>query len=392
MTEVYGQPQLTWWDKDDDSKIPSVEVRKWYCDPKQNADNPFANYIGNEDAVRRLCRAAFAAFGRYNHECSDQSFALLGPASTGKTTLAKMFADFVKLPYVEISPQSCTCITDVAFQIMQTCQNFIAADGGNLELVECATLHGKPVPAGTFEIPPIVVFIDEVHQLTKKVEQGLLKALEKNDSMMVTENGFTFDTRRVCRIIATTDRGALFDAFDTRFTKIQLNLYSFDEMAEIIQIHNPDWDYEVCELVAHFAGRVPREALSFAREMRLEYDMNRRSWDDVAACVAKDNGIDEYGMTFQRLAIIKALGQGPISKSRLCSIVNCKEAELLKFIVPPLLASLADQQPLITVTSKGFELTRAGAAELDKRSIPYAPELFVKKTTLANRLTRNNLN
>ena len=44
--------------------------------------------------------------------------------------------------------------------------------------------------------------------------------------------------------------------------------------------------------------------------------------------------------------------------------------ELRKYIMPPLLARTPDQKiPLVTVTSKGYTITGAGLAELDKRGI-----------------------
>lgn len=365
--------------------VPTVEWRRSICNP-DNPINPFSKYIGNKEAVRRLCRAAFHAWGDANHDCGNQAFALLGPASTGKTSLARMFGQLLKLPFVEINPQSCKTVNDISKSIAEVLETFpIENSNETLGLFD----YGN----GNFILPPMVIFLDEAHNLSKRVVQGLLKAVERNDAVMVDENDWKFDTSRVCWMIATTDRGSLFDAFDTRFTKINLNLYTLDEMTQIVQVHNPDWDVEVCELVAKFSSRTPREALAFAKEMREEQTMNGGDWESVAEVVAKDNGIDEFGMQHQRLAILKALGQeGAISKARLCVVANCKQAELEKFVLPPMLASTADQRALITVTGKGYAITKTGLSELDLRSIPYAPDLFTKRQPLSKRLGRNNLN
>jgi len=395
MNNFTTQPQVTFWDRNVPSQAPSIEARRAFCDWKNCEHNPFYNYIGNDNAVKQLNRAAFVALGRYNHLCNDQSFALIGPASTGKTTLARMFANTLELPFAEINGTSCSSVKEAFLQIAQACEDYVCDDGGTLELLEHEALDGSRGPI-QFIVPPCVVFIDEVHALPKKVEQGLLKATEKNDGMMAVEiqgRVEIVDCRLVCWIIATTDRGLLFDAFDTRFEKISLNLYTLDEMAQIVQVHNPDWDFEVCELVARFAGRVPREALAFAKAMRSEMEMQGGDdWEEVAETVAEEKGIDSYGMTLQQIAIITALGQGPISKSRLCSVANCKEEELLKYVLPPMLAATADQDALIRVSTKGFALTEAGAAELKKRNILYSPYLFEGKPTLSKRLDRNNLN
>jgi Holliday junction resolvasome RuvABC ATP-dependent DNA helicase subunit len=388
--EYIYQPEI-WWFDPADTLPPSEEDRAWWCNP-ENPENPFSKFIGNRQGVRRLCRSAFAAFGRYNRECSDQSFALLGPASTGKTTLARMYAQLIGLPFVEIDSNSCNDINDIAFAIAKVLENTKIENNPDYDTLELQDLGNNEIM-----VPPCIVFIDEVHNLPKKVEQGLLKATEKKDSkLFVTKrNGdtITFDTAGICWMIATTDRGSLFDAFDTRFSKIHLKLYTLDEIAQIIHINNPDWDMDVCKIVAKYAGRVPREALAFAHEMRLEGEMSDDDddWENVAARVAEDNNIDPMGMTYQRLSILTALGQGPIAKGNLGGIVDCKQPELIKFVMPPLLATTADQLPLVKITSKGYAITKAGLDELDKRSISYDPSL-ASGATLSNRLTRNNNN
>jgi hypothetical protein len=142
-------------------------------------------------------------------------------------------------------------------------------------------------------------------------------------------------------------------------------------MAEIIQMNNPDWSDEVCLLVAKYNSQVPREALAFARDMRVEYEMSGLDdWEAVAKSVARDHGIDDHGMTLSRVSILKALGQSPVSSSQLPFIVHVKEDELRKFIMPPLMASTPDQESLVTVSTRGYTITKSGLAELDKRGIP----------------------
>ena len=58
------------------------------------------------------------------------------------------------------------------------------------------------------------------------------------------------------------------------------------EIAQVVAIHNPDWAPEVCQLVAH-AGS-PRNALAFAKEMRVEFEMSGGDWAEIAEVVAKD--------------------------------------------------------------------------------------------------------
>jgi Holliday junction resolvasome RuvABC ATP-dependent DNA helicase subunit len=343
-------------------KSLSIEDRRWFISSKYCHINKF---IGNEEAVRRMSRAIFSAYGNEDHNCSDYSFALCGPPSTGKTHLVKLFAETLRIPFVIIEPQTTKKVQDIFDEIEKTCENYESKgfEKGGLALFDSGN--------NTYTPPPMVVFIDEVHNLKSSVVQGLLKATEPSDRLMITEKGLTVHTNNICWIIATTDRGDLFDAFDTRFQKISLRLYSKKEMAQIIKMSNPDWDEEVCLLVANYNPQVPREALAFARDMRVEHEINPVDWKSVAKIVAEDHGIDSFGLTHVRLSVLKALGQSPMSCSQLPFVAHVKEEELRKYIMPPLLARTPDQQiPLVTVSSKGYTITVAGIEELDKRGIP----------------------
>jgi len=368
------QQKLGWFNRGEPG--PSDEEKAWMVN-RDNPECPFHTFIGNDKAVKRLCRAGYAALGDPHHNCADQSFALLGPASTGKTTLAKLFAKLVGLPFVEIHPKAVKNANDILVKIAavmdKTYIHFKDGHYTNLEL--CPVSHdqdGKEMPDNYLVLPPMILFLEEVHALPDAIVQALLTATEKKDGIFDTGKWIA-DCRNVCFIIATTDRGDLFDAFDTRFTKINLQLYTTDEIARIVQVNNPDWDMDVCKIVARSSGRIPREALAFAAEMRLEHEMNKGTWEQVAKTVAEDNDIDELGMTKQRLTILKALADGPVAKARICEVAACKEEELEKFVMPALLVGSEEQPSLVTTTSKGFALTNAGRDELNKRNIPNDP-------------------
>jgi Holliday junction resolvasome RuvABC ATP-dependent DNA helicase subunit len=343
-------------------EVMSTEDRKKFL----SSDFCYINkFIGNEEAVKRLSRAVFVAFGNEHHNCSEYSFAIYGPPSTGKTYLAKLFAKTLCIPFVVIEPQTIKKTHDIFVEIDEICKEFSAGAvaSGDIELVDIGN--------NDYVLPSMIVFIDEVHNLKSNVVQGLLKATEPTDRIMMTEMGYKICTKNVCWIIATTDRGDLFDAFDTRFQKVSLRLYSKKEMAKIIKMSNPDWSDSVCELVAKYNSFVPREAIAFSKDMRVEHEINPDSWENIACTVAEDHGIDSSGMTYTRLSVLKALGQNPMSASQLPFVAHVKEDELKKYIMPPLLARTPDQkQPLVSVSSRGYTITPAGLEQLDKRKIP----------------------
>lgn len=336
---------------------PSDEERRWAID-RSNPESPFSRFIGNDKAIRKLQTAAYTALGEENHQMRELSFAIFGPSSAGKTTIARLYAETVDLPFVEISPKAIKSVDDLFKEISR-----VLLESG-LELVEIGR-------QGNYFLPPVVILIDEVHALSDSVVQGLLKATEYNDAMMATESGKTINTYNVTWMIATTDEGKLFDAFRTRFSPVVLKYLGKSDIAKIVKLANPDLEDEVCALVAHYNSRIPRKALEFARYMRLVKEMDKGSWESVARKVAEDEGIDEHGMHEVHLKILKSLGQGPVARNRMAFIAGRKEEETEKFILPWLLTETDDSPALITVASRGYVITAAGVEELDKRGISH---------------------
>lgn len=344
---------------------PTSEERKAIIN-QNNPNSPFSKFIGNEKAIKKLQATAFDALGKPDHLCRDLAFAIFGPTSSGKSSLARIFAETVELPFVEVSPKSIRKLDDLFKEIERS----LNEEG--IELVEYKCNH--------YCLPPIVVFIDEIHAVCDPVIQGLLKATEYNDSKMVTESKKIVNTRNVCWMIATTDEGMLFDAFRTRFTPIRLKYLNKASIARIIKLNHPYFDDRVCRLIAHYNSRIPRKALEFARYMKLIQKMEtNKNWEQIARETARDEGIDQYGMHEIHLKIITALGQQPIAKNRMPTIVGSKTEEVERYIMPWLLTETDDSPALVTVSSRGYRLTDAGLAELNRRNIPNKGEVVLGK-------------
>jgi len=337
---------------------PSREERLRAVD-KSNPDSPFSKFIGNDQAIKKMQAAVYSALGKPNHLQKELSFAIFGPASSGKTTLARIYAESVQLPFVEISPKSVRKVEDVFSLIRSELNNFKIP----ISLVEFND---------TYILPPVVVFIDEVHALSKSLVDGLLKATEYKDGVMVTESGTTVYCENVTWMIATTDEGKLFDAFRTRFSPIMLKYLNKSDIAKIVKLDNPDLSDDVCSLISFYNSRIPRKALEFARYMRIVKDMNpASSWEEVTKQVAHDEGIDEFGMHELHLKVLKSLVNGPVARNRMSSIVGRKEEEVERNILPWLLTETEDQLAMVGVSSKGYIITDAGIKELVRRNFPF---------------------
>lgn len=327
-----------------------------------NENSPLMAFIGNDDAIPKLKRVIFSALEHPLHLCRELFFAFLGPPSTGKTTLAGLYAKCLNLPFVELSPKACPTVQDLFLQIKESLE---LQDLPLKENPRCL----RPFKPDYF-LPPCIIFIDEVHALSNTVVQGLLKATEYNDSTLVTEKGIRIDCSRVSWNVATTDVGQLFDAFRNRFMSVELKYLTKKEVAKVIQNNNSELTMAACDLVAHYCPRIPRTALAFAREMKLEKKMNpHKPWEEVAKIIAKGNNIDEFGMHNKYVQILKILAGGSVSGKRLADKIGVKLEELESIWIPFLQIESEDFPSLITTTSKGYSLTIAGVKELAKRKI-----------------------
>lgn len=356
------QPQFVFhqdpkWAKDPSlPQTPSLED----CIHKLSPINPdclFNQYVGQESAKKKMSRVLIGALQRYNHQASDVSWLLTGPSSVGKTTLAKIFAKILGLPFIEINPTSINKLDEIFDLVKDTCERY------KLELVD---LTGNKV----YKLPPCIIFIDEAHALKKNIQNGLLKAIESADRVLLTENKITISTSKVTWMMATTDVGDLSHALINRFTEIALKPYTRKEIAQIVNMKFKKWDIMPCAIAAYFEPKIPRKAIEFAQEMLYEKRMNPTAdWVKIGMMIAKENDIDELGMPNKHLRILQALAKNPVSRDNIANMLNIRPKELSEFIIPWLVADSKECPALISVSTAGFKLTPAGYQELRKRNL-----------------------
>lgn len=354
---TYPQQQLIF----PDFETKTDDELRAFCDPGDR-QNPFFDFVGNQGVVNKLCRMLYTALGRENHDMSDMNLALLGPASCGKTTLAKRLARGAGLPFVEANPKEIGCNHDLFQKICRV-------------LAQPGYTHGDGTPVDLslrpyndvyhYIAPPIVILIDEAHLMPKDVQGGLLTATEKADYKLITGEGVILDTSNTCWILATTERGRLCKALDSRFVKAYLKPYNQFEMALIVHRNRPAVPLEVCERIALYCGHIAREAIDFATEARAERRRSGCDWFEAVETIRLEYGIDEFGMPEVHLEILKALARGgPISKFALRDVAECEIEELDEYIQPAM-----RRDGLIQTTSRGIGVTASGLAELERRGI-----------------------
>lgn len=230
-------------------------------------DSVFDGFIGNEGAVTRLKR--FLTIARLEGRRALDPIGLFGPASTGKTELARRIATAMDLPTVELSETTLRSADDLAEKLRETARN----NGVPLRMV-VEQNRGTILKA-----PPLVVFIDEVHLLRPRVQESLLKALEPDDRTLLSTHG-TIDTSEVTFIIATTDPGDLGNAFKTRIARFDLREYTADEIVAILQAQRDSrndlpaaatqFGEASLKVLATVGRLVPRKAIGLLKEAARE--------------------------------------------------------------------------------------------------------------------------
>lgn len=329
----------------------------------ENPDNPFHDMIGQDMAKRTLKRAAINSMMRWDH-CCVKNFLVTGPSSVGKTTIVRLFASILKIPIVEISPKAFTKMDDVFKFICQSIESFRPTG-----LIKGTGIKVIPQQSERhFELPPCIIFVDEAHALHKGLQNELLKAIETKDRRFCTEKGVMVKTDNVCWFFATTETGDLFGPLLNRFTEINLQPYTREQIAKIVNKNFPEWSTDLCRSVAYYEGRVPRRAISFAQTLKEEIAQNPNvHWKFLIQNVADENQVDEYGLHLRHLKILQLLRGKPVSKARLAQHLQVSENELMRLIVPPIMMNTEDMPALITVCQQGFCLTAEGESELAKR-------------------------
>ena len=381
------QKQTPFFDFTDDRSMPHLPPKPTDDDIRtalahNNRACPLNDVVvseANEGNMRNLRRFAFSAYRRMNRSCRGCNFGIYSPPGQGKTFVVKKFAETIGIPFVFVQSPALESTYMLFEQISEAC----AKAGTPLMQLEGDKDRD-------FYLPPCIVFFDEAHELKSGMMKGsLLNAMEPNDAMLVIKQPGTkgeilrVDCWEVCWIAATTDRGDIFDAFDSRLsTAIEWHPAESDELTQIVKaglqgkVDSGELPFcppdNICSLISNYQ-KVPRLAIHGfgTKVVQQKLFMPSCSWRECCQIVANDIGLNDFGFTQKQVTILTALGQRPIAEARLADIARCRVAQVKKYELPGLMQYNAGGPYVISVSGKGMCITKAGLKKLDEMGVEH---------------------
>jgi Holliday junction DNA helicase RuvB len=299
-----------------------------------------ADFVGQERVKEQLEIALTAAKAR--GEALDHLL-LAGPPGLGKTSLAQIVRNELGVGIRQIA-------------------------GPGLERKDIAAILTSLEPRD-------VLFIDEIHRISRAAEEILYPALEDFRLDIVMGQGpaartLTLDLPQFTLVGATTRTGLLTTPLRDRFgLTFRLDQYAADELAQIVRRSARILDVELAEDAAELvAGRsrgTPRIANRILRRVRDVAEVRHQGIvtteiaEEALALLEVDAvGLERFDRELLR-CVVERFGGGPVGLSTLAVALG-EESETIEDVYEPFLLQLGFLQR----TPRGRIVTDLGRAHL----------------------------
>ena len=320
----------------------------------------FSAFVGNSGAVSSLRRDALLARIQAPVHLA-KAILLTGNASTGKTTLAKLFGSAIGVPFIKLDGRA------PPLQSREALFEAINASliGQNIRPIRRSNGGAQVI----IEYPPFLLFVDEVHLIADAVQQSMLTMVESRDRTAVIDANRTAHVPLATFVFATTRASEIDGPLASRCEEIQLLDYSVEEVAEIVRRSFSGWSNEICTRLAVYGRRVPRISLELANSLATEILVcgePNTTTEQALETVAKTKLIDELGLTSEDRRYLQVLMRhgGPLGMDPLLNMLGILDKPHVTDQIEPYLQTLG----FIKLTAQGRQLTPEGRQYVDSLS------------------------
>lgn len=338
----------------EDTSVPNEVRNKLYVNDVRPPFPPavekaFEGYVGNERAVYQL-KVDLTLALREKPPRMPENIMLCGPGGLGKTEMAGRVARTLGTPLINVPASQIHDLNHLLSLIDAELES------KRIQWKEIGKDSGKPL----IKYPPLVLFIDEAHELKKKAD-SYLNFFEPKERRAFG-NDHVGDFKDATILLATTDKGKLSKPFLTRFRIIDLVPYSVEEIALIVKLAlaetHPDVDFDLCLNLAKIGRQVPRSAIEKARHFLTFHSFSSSEYPLTPAGLRKMMemwNVDEQGLTENDKLYLQSLDAGPHGIEALAKLLGLGKEEITTVIEPYLF-----QLRAIKSTARGREITELG--------------------------------